>query len=387
MVDARFKAKIIAALRRLSYTWPARKTAKAKRKVDKALHSCELCDILCYEGKSQKQFIIYQKIYGKDKVLFERGHMDHIEPVIDPEKGWESWDKLINERLYPPLEGWQHLCPICHQKKSNKENEKRRETKKMLKTLILCLFVFLGCVKKEIPPKVKTLVLTDTNFILFRDDFNKDSEAYFVNKFNYLTSLGTKNPIYIIFDSNGGFEDVFYKITELANNVPNPVYTITINAVSAGYFSVQFIKGKQFITPDGKMMSHRWHMASGFQYKTAPNWIRYYRERMKEERPFYQQVADRLGMPLFVYLGKIDKDYYISKELALKENHVDEEIILKCSDSVPEYEPYIMTTQISQYEVYRSACPLLNKIDQIKLLYGIPSILDGQIIGARLMER
>lgn len=50
--------------------------------------------------------------------------VDHVEPVVDVDKGFESWDKFI-ERLYCTTENLQVLCKPCHLKKT-KEEKKRR---------------------------------------------------------------------------------------------------------------------------------------------------------------------------------------------------------------------------------------------------------------------
>lgn len=52
--------------------------------------------------------------------------VDHIDPVIDLIDGWDgSWDKY-RERMYVDAMALQVLCKRCHQKKTNKENERRR---------------------------------------------------------------------------------------------------------------------------------------------------------------------------------------------------------------------------------------------------------------------
>lgn len=53
-------------------------------------------------------------------------HVDHIAPVIDPEKGWEGMQTFC-QRLFCPSDFLQILCiDSCHAKKTRKENEKRR---------------------------------------------------------------------------------------------------------------------------------------------------------------------------------------------------------------------------------------------------------------------
>ena len=54
--------------------------------------------------------------------------VDHIEPVVDPEKGFEGWDTYI-ERLFVERDGLQVLCRECHSLKT-KEERARRNGKK-----------------------------------------------------------------------------------------------------------------------------------------------------------------------------------------------------------------------------------------------------------------
>lgn len=51
---------------------------------------------------------------------------DHIQAVIDPFKGFESWDMVI-ERMFCNAEGYQILCSECHKKKSTVERQQAKE--------------------------------------------------------------------------------------------------------------------------------------------------------------------------------------------------------------------------------------------------------------------
>lgn len=51
---------------------------------------------------------------------------DHIDPVVDPERGFQTWDEYI-ERMYCEVEGFQILCKGCHDSgKTAEEREKRK---------------------------------------------------------------------------------------------------------------------------------------------------------------------------------------------------------------------------------------------------------------------
>lgn len=53
--------------------------------------------------------------------------VDHTLPVIDPEKGWESWDKTIS-RMFCEAENLQVLCKACHILKTKEERNGRTKS-------------------------------------------------------------------------------------------------------------------------------------------------------------------------------------------------------------------------------------------------------------------
>lgn len=52
--------------------------------------------------------------------------VDHIKPVVDPKKGFETWDRFI-ERLFCSKANLQVLCLQCHKEKTQKEKIKRKK--------------------------------------------------------------------------------------------------------------------------------------------------------------------------------------------------------------------------------------------------------------------
>lgn len=96
------------AIRRISYRYPPRYTAKQLARVERGKYLCNIC-----------------KGIFRDKDT----NMDHVAPVVDPEEGRTDWNDFI-ERMLPPIEGWQCLCKPCHKEKSESENVIRRKKKK-----------------------------------------------------------------------------------------------------------------------------------------------------------------------------------------------------------------------------------------------------------------
>lgn len=52
--------------------------------------------------------------------------VDHIKPVVDPDKGFKDWWTYIN-RLYCEKENLQVLCKECHKAKTNEERKARKK--------------------------------------------------------------------------------------------------------------------------------------------------------------------------------------------------------------------------------------------------------------------
>lgn len=66
---------------------------------------------------------------AKCRTRFGKLYADHIDPVVDPAKGFETWDIYITRMFTGQL---QPLCEKCHKAKSKEENALRRKTKKAL---------------------------------------------------------------------------------------------------------------------------------------------------------------------------------------------------------------------------------------------------------------
>jgi 5-methylcytosine-specific restriction endonuclease McrA len=104
---ARFKSFVTSALRRASSRWAPKYTCKKKARTARNTYKCSLCA---------------NSVGNKDIKI------DHIHPVVDPTKGFESWDKFI-ERLFVELDGYQAICITCHKTKTAEEREIRKKNK------------------------------------------------------------------------------------------------------------------------------------------------------------------------------------------------------------------------------------------------------------------
>lgn len=102
------KVFAIAALRRSSYRWIPRESARRLAKVDRNQYKCKTCGGI-FKRKDTK--------------------IDHINPVVPVETGWAGFDSFI-ERLFCQIEGFQILCCVCHKEKTKIEGDQRKLLRK-----------------------------------------------------------------------------------------------------------------------------------------------------------------------------------------------------------------------------------------------------------------
>ena len=113
--EARFKSFVTSALRAASRRWPpkyaALKAAFAGRQVN---------------AKTGKLAMHYKCIKCKKLFIAADVQVDHIKPVVDPKKGFVSWDDFIN-RIFCEIENLQTLCKPCHKVKTDQEKLERKK--------------------------------------------------------------------------------------------------------------------------------------------------------------------------------------------------------------------------------------------------------------------
>lgn len=112
--SARLKAFIIAALRSATRRYPPKYQAKDLAKTERKLNP-----------KSGKLAQFYRCASCGEEFTSTQVEVDHIVPVIDPAKGFETWDKYI-ERMFCGPENFQVLCVACHKEKTQQEKEQAK---------------------------------------------------------------------------------------------------------------------------------------------------------------------------------------------------------------------------------------------------------------------
>lgn len=112
--EARYRSFVKGALRQATMKWAPINIVKKRANVRRGFYLCDEC----------KQEVPATTKEGRKRV--KNVHVDHIEPVIDPAKGWEGWDVLI-ERLFCEEDNLRVLCTACHKVVTDEEKKIAKE--------------------------------------------------------------------------------------------------------------------------------------------------------------------------------------------------------------------------------------------------------------------
>lgn len=102
------KSKLIPAIRKIWFYSPLRREVLTNAKVGDKFR-CNQCD-----------------------ELFEKVQIDHINPIVSLQEGFEDWNSYIGS-TFCDIANLQALCEQCHQTKSMIEREKRKIYRKKRK--------------------------------------------------------------------------------------------------------------------------------------------------------------------------------------------------------------------------------------------------------------
>lgn len=114
--EARFKSFIISALRAASRRWPV------KWKVFNDAFAGNMMNTKT--GKMCKHYrcAICKGLFTSNEMV-----VDHVEPVVDPKKGFIDWNTYVT-RMFCKEEGLQVICKKpCHADKTKRERVERKK--------------------------------------------------------------------------------------------------------------------------------------------------------------------------------------------------------------------------------------------------------------------
>jgi 5-methylcytosine-specific restriction endonuclease McrA len=112
--EARFRSFVTSALRAASRRWPPKYKALKEAFVGRKVNA-----------KTGKLAMHYKCAECKQLFVATDVQVDHIKPVVDPKKGFTTWDNFI-ERMFCEMKNLQVLCKPCHKIKTDQEKLERK---------------------------------------------------------------------------------------------------------------------------------------------------------------------------------------------------------------------------------------------------------------------
>lgn len=118
--EARFRSFIRSQLRAATMRWGPIGDCLKQARTGRGLYLCASCE----------QTVPATTKVGRRRV--KNVHVDHIEPITNPDVGFTTWDELI-ERMFCEEDNLQVLCTECHTKKTDEEKARAAARRKRLK--------------------------------------------------------------------------------------------------------------------------------------------------------------------------------------------------------------------------------------------------------------
>ena len=117
--EARFHSFIKSALRTASMKWPPKYEVKKDARISRGIYRCAgyNCDFHDVPASLPPK--------PGNKRRINNAVVDHISPIIHPNKGFTTWDSVI-ERMFVEKTGLQLLCHECHSAKTKDERDRRK---------------------------------------------------------------------------------------------------------------------------------------------------------------------------------------------------------------------------------------------------------------------
>ena len=122
------KTWLIWTLRKASYRWPPRQEALRRSAVSKAEYLKNPGEAVTNRIKKFYRCAKCLKVFSRKGVS-----IDHVEPVVDPRRGWQGFDVYITRMFCATWKGFQILCGKDHDAKTQRENEVRKKYRKVRK--------------------------------------------------------------------------------------------------------------------------------------------------------------------------------------------------------------------------------------------------------------
>lgn len=201
-------------------------------------------------------------------------------------------------------------------------------------------------VSKEATPRL--LKFNTTNNILLKGEINEETTSKFIYDLNLIQN---KNNTVVYLNTPGGSVQHGMKIVSEVEKYN--LSCVAEAAYSMGFIIFQSCKNR-YILPHGKLMQHQ--MALGFMDQKSR--IESYMDFIDQmEREIVEKQASRINITFSEFKNKIDNDWWLYGENAIKENCADEIVNVECTETLTRKTEIVSK---GAYKYTYSKCPLVS---------------------------
>lgn len=195
--------------------------------------------------------------------------------------------------------------------------------------------VAAAAVKVKLSSREAPIILTETNSVNLRAEFNETTIPRLIMKLKKLDALQTNDPIYLVLSSPGGSIVAGNELITNINTMRRPVSTIVIFAASMGFMTTELVHGERILLDgpgQGVLMAHR--AKGGFQGE--------FPGQVDTRLAFWEQlvadmnltVAKRAGVSLKAFEKLEANEYWCQGEHCIADGFADKIAPVQCSPTL-----------------------------------------------------
>lgn len=212
----------------------------------------------------------------------------------------------------------------------------------------------------------KIITLEDANTVVLRGPVTGSSVGKTMKQLQKISRSISKNtPIYLVLDTPGGSISDGMDLIDFAKALPQKVNTITLFAASMGFHIAQSLDTR-YIAHDGTLMSHRARV-EGLGGQVKGELETRYKMLLRAVDMLDSVAASRLGMSLKDYEAMIVNEYWVFGFDAIGQKAADEQVLLKCGESLDGTDTVEYQTLFGSAQVTFSKCPLIKEPESVNM--------------------
>lgn len=247
----------------------------------------------------------------------------------------------------------------------------------MIRVILMCLLLIPFSIYS------KTITLDKTNFVSISSEIDSSSVAIASSELMEKCYASTTKELYLVLNSPGGSVSDGKLFIDFVKGLPCKVHSIALFAASMAYQIFQSLDNR-YVIHSSVLMSHRASVQGiGGQIPGELITLVNYLSTMVEELEI--KTAERIGISLSQYKKEIYDELWLTHDVALRRNHADESVLVRCSKALSGKTDTEIQTMFGAVTVTFSNCPLITGPLAIK--YGSDNIKNKKEIDKEIANK